>query len=331
MYRNSSIIRLSQLLEQFLNTSKLPEQDTSESRTSAIDELIRKYSQGLVNLPTSVKEDSGPRQVALVGSTEYLGPHILASLLRNPGIASIHCLNRSIDARERTEKALHGAGYHADERSRNINFTVANLVAPKLGLSQSEFDEVSSKVDTIIYNSWHPSFSLSLPSFEKPFLVGLRNLIDWARARPTPPRIVFISSIAAVGNWSAVFPSEPQIPEFRIDDLNVAMQMGYGESKCAAERILQIAHDVCHIPVNVVRVGQIGGPSTPSSGHWPKQGWLHAIVKTSKALGALPTRVAPVDWIPVDALATQISDVVSQNSTSVRYHVFNMVHPDVAP
>lgn len=330
VYRNSSILRLSNVLAHFLNTGELSKQNALQSRISTMEELVQRYSQGLVKPSTLPKEDSGPHVVALVGSTGYLGPHILASLLNNPGIASIYCLNRSADARERTANALESAGYQEDERFRSINFLLSELGAPKLGLSESDFDEVSSKVDTIIYNTWRPNFSLPLLSFEKPFLSGLRNIIDWARASPRRPRIVFISSIAAVGNWSKVFPSQPQIPETPIIDANVSMHMGYGESKCVGERILQVAHDVCRIPVNVIRVGQIGGPSMPSGGKWPVQGWLLAIVRTSKALGALPTHVAPVDWIPVDALAKQVSDVVAHASTTVGYHIFNMVHPDVA-
>ncbi|KAF2441511.1 hypothetical protein P171DRAFT_523500 [Karstenula rhodostoma CBS 690.94] len=306
--------------------------DIRALRASTIEDLVQRYSRDLEkSSSTPAKEDKGPRTVALVGSTGCLGPRILASLLNNTGIASIYCLNRSADACERTEQALKSAGYQEDERFWSVNFLVSDLAAPKLGLSDSDFAEVSSKVDTIIYNSWRPNFSLSLPSFEKPFLSGLRKIIDWARTTPRQPRIVFISSIAAVGNWSKVFTSEPQIPESRILDANVAMHMGYGESKCVGERILQIAHDICGIPVNVIRIGQIGGSSTESSGNWPVQGWLLAIIKTSKALGALPTRVAPVDWIPVDALATQISDVVAHTSTTVGYHIFNMVHPNVDP
>ncbi|KAK7190955.1 ochratoxin A non-ribosomal peptide synthetase [Paraphaeosphaeria sporulosa] len=288
--------------------------------------LVQKYSQGLEKLSTPVKEDIGPRNVALVGSTGYLGPHLLASILELPSIASVYWLNSG----STVEKTLKSTGYQEIECSRSIQFFVANLSSAKLGLSDGDFSEVSVKVDTIMHNSWHPSFSLSLSFFEKPFLLGLRKIVDWARRRPTPPRFVFISSIAGVGNWSKVVPSQPHIPESRIEDPDVAMHMGYGESKRAGQHMLQIAHDVCGIPISVVRIGQICGPSTQSGGKWPTQGWLLAIDTTSKALGALPTRVAPVNWIPADALATQITLVVTHASTSVEYHVFNVVYPDVA-
>lgn len=330
VYHNSSILRLSNVLGHFLNKTELPKNHVSLSRVSNMEDLVRKYTGGLEKPSETSKEGNGTHAVALIGSTGYLGPHILASLLNRPGLGSIYCLNRSADARERTELALKNIGRLDTQRFQSIKFIISDLAAPKLGLNQTDLDELSVKVDSIIYNSWRPNFSLPLHSFEEPFLSGLRNIIDWARNMPVRPRIVFISSIAAVGNWSKVFPSQPRIPEIPITDTNVAMHMGYGESKCVGERVLQVAHESCGIPVNIIRIGQIGGPCT-SGGEWPVQGWLLAIIRTSKALGALPTQVAPVDWIPVDILASQISDVVTLASAAVGYHIYNMVHPDAAP
>ncbi|KAF2256018.1 acetyl-CoA synthetase-like protein [Trematosphaeria pertusa] len=330
VYRNSSIRRLSNVLAHFLNSGELQTEGTTQFRITAMDELVQKYTQGLTKASTPAKEDAGPRSVALVGSTGYLGPQILAALLENPSVASIVCLNRGSDAGDRTAKALESAGFPTNEHFKDVKFLAADLGSANLGLSERDFNLLSSEVDTIVYNSWNPNFSLPLPSFEKPFLSGLRHIIDWSRHSPKRPRITFISSIAAVGNWSKVFPKEPEIPEAPIEDGNVAMHMGYGESKGIAERVLQIAHRECGIPVNIIRIGQIGGTITSSGSTWPAQGWLLGIIRTSKALGVLPTHVSPVDWIPVDALAMQISDTVANADSTSGYHIFNLVHPEVA-
>jgi thioester reductase-like protein len=134
-----------------------------------------------------------------------------------------------------------------------------------------------------------------------------------------------------VGNWPKFHPQDPIIPEAPIDDINTAMHMGYGESKCVAELILQIAHKECGVPVSIVRTGQIGGPSSSAGGGMPVQGWLIALAKTSKALGALPTHVSPVDWVPVDVLGKQIAVVAAHEGSKDGYRVFNLVHPDVQP
>jgi thioester reductase-like protein len=331
VYRNSSLNRLTAVLSHFLNSGNHLKSEKALSRTEIMDELTLKYTQGLKELLTTVNSTKGPYTVALVGSTGYLGPQILASLMADRGIASIYCLNRSADAKDRTVKELEKFGHNTEIGLDRVKFLLADIGKPQLGLSESDFSKVSQEVNSIVYNAWRPNFGLPISSFEKPFLSGLRNIIDWSCESPQRPRVVFISSIAAVGRWSTVFPQEPTIPETQITDNNVAMSMGYGESKCVAERVLQIAHKQCGIPVSIIRTGQIGGPSSVSGKQLPVQGWLLAICRASRPLGALPTSVAPVDWLPVGVLAQQISDVVADEGSRTGYHVFNLVHPDLKP
>jgi thioester reductase-like protein len=332
VYRNSSIRRLAQVLSQFLNSGQRPDETVKNNRTAAMTALVQKYtaefsSGSLMSMPAGNKTS---RRVVLVGSTGYLGPQILRELLANADIESIYCLNRGRDAADRTANAMELSGQEPEILKR-VKFISTDLNSVDLGLSATDIQLLSSTSDTIIYNAWKPDFSLPLSSFEKPFLPGLRAIIDIARASANVPRIVFISSIAAVGNWSHVFPVQPRIPEARVTDPNVALHMGYGESKWIAEQILQIAHDTCGIPVSIVRFGQVGGSSPPVKYAWPAQGWLLAIIRASKAMGAFPTHVAPVDWIPIDILAKQIVGVVEDKPKDRGYQVFNLVHSEVAP
>jgi thioester reductase-like protein len=330
VYRNSSLKRLASVVSRFLNSGNYLEPDVTRSRTSDMDELILKYTQGLKKLSTTENTSKGRLTVALVGSTGYLGPQILASLMANSTVSSIYCLNRSTDAKERTAKELEIHVGETKAKFDHVKFLVADIGARQLGLSDGDFAQLS-QVNSIVYNAWRPDFSLPISSFEKPFLSGLRNIIDWSCQSLQRPRITFISSVAAVGHWPIVFPQETVIPEAQITDNNVAMHMGYGESKGVAERILHIAHKQCGIPVNIIRTGQIGGPSSSSGGQMPEQGWLLALCRASRALGALPTRVAALDWLPVDALAKQISEVVANEGGHGGYRVFNLVHPDRQP
>ena len=328
VYHNSSLNRLTAVLSHFLNSGNRPASDAALSRAQAMEDLTLKYTQGLKEVTTT--SHSGKGSYALVGSTGYLGPQLLASLMADCNTERIYCLNRSTDAKERTAKELRKIGYDAENALDRVKFLVIDLGTPQLGLSDSDFGRLSQEVTTIVYNAWRPDFSLPMSSFEKPFLSGLRNIINWSCQSSQRPRIVFISSIAAVGQWSKVFPQEHRIPEAQITNNNVAMNMGYGESKCVAERILQVAHKQCGVPVSIVRTGQIGGPSS-ASGQLPVQGWLLALCRTSRALGALPTRVAAVDWLPVDVLTKQIADVVADEGSRDGYRVFNLVHPCSQP
>ena len=331
VYRHSSVNRLTAILSQFLNSGQFTEDALVKSRIAAMEDLTQKYTQGLTPSLTNMKDARGPCSVGLVGSTGYLGPRILASLLMDSSIATIYCLNRSADAEERTKRALTKDGLPLPAGFEHVKFVVVDIGAPQLGLSEPDFKPLSEDINTIIYNAWRPNFGLPISSFEKPFLSGLRNVVDWSRHSPQRPRIVFISSIAAVGNWPNIYPQEPVIPEAPITNTDVAMHMGYGESKCVAERILQVAHKECGILVSIVRTGQIGGPSSSLGGQLPVQGWLIALTKTSKALGVLPNSVSPVDWVPVDVMGKQISDISSDEGSRLDYRVFNLIHPGLKP
>lgn len=67
----------------------------------------------------------------------------------------------------------------------------------------------------IIHNAWKVDFNHSLETFEAVHIRGVRNLIDFSVAGPLRPRIVFISSISAVGNWrtAAQDPKATMVPE----------------------------------------------------------------------------------------------------------------------
>lgn len=49
---------------------------------------------------------------------------------------------------------------------------------------------------------------------------------------------------------------------------------------------------------------------------WADQPWISAIIRTSKTLGLFPSPVAPIDWIPVDDLATILYSIILQQPTS---------------
>ncbi len=301
--------------------------DLNGTRVDSMDSMIAKYTQDL-GRPSGEKFQRRGRCVALIGSTGYLGPHILAAILADKTISSIYCLNRGVDAKERTESALHTFGLMKNISLDRATFVAANIGDDQFALSTPEWIELVQNANTIVYNAWKPNWSIPLHAFIDPFVSGTRRVIEWARTSPLNPRIVFISSLAAVGNWTKVTPSACRIEEAPIINSNVAMHMGYGESKCVAERILQAAHQSARIPVDIIRTGQIGGQSTKFGGAMPVDGWLAAILSTSRLLGAVPTHVSPIDWLAVDILAKQVSDVVaSTGGDDNTYRVFNLVHP----
>ena len=122
-------------------------------------------------------------------------------------------------------------------------------------------------------------------------------------------------------------PKQPIVTEAVVWDSRSAMPHGYGESKCVAEQLLARAHEASGLSVNIVRAGQIGGPTKCRIKAWPQQGWIYSIIKTSLRLGYFPMHVQPLDWIPVDSFADGIIETTRLSPSLRTLHVFNMVHP----
>lgn len=128
-------------------------------------------------------------------------------------------------------------------------------------------------------------------------------------------------------------------------DYNVASRMGYGESKYVGERML---HEIASASpkktnFNILRIGQIAGPEKDLRGIWNKNEWFPSLLLTSKELKKLPRtlgRFEMIDWIPVDALADIILDLVhdacdGESKTAVGesegVKVFNLVNSKRSP
>ncbi|PSN58737.1 NAD(P)-binding protein [Corynespora cassiicola Philippines] len=272
----------------------------------------------------------GMKTIALLGSTGFAGPYILASLLDRSDTSTIICLNRSPDAEAKTVSALKRASRSTNPPNNRLHFLAVDISKPNFGLGYLQATLLKAKVDELVFNSWNAHWGLPLKAFE-PLLSGMKHAIDFSISSAKRPRLTFVSSICAVGNWPRLHPSQPAIPEQPARDFGAALEHGYGRSKNIAEQLLVQAHRVCGLPIAIMHVGQIGGPSGPELGVWPRQGWLFSLIKTSERLGAFPAQVAPLDWIPIDVLSGAIANVVYGDRDTDVPQVFNLVHPRPVP
>jgi len=250
----------------------------------------------------------------------------VASLLKADSTSRIFCLNRSDDKGERTRSALSSICPIAAPELDRLRFFRAELARPDFGLSAEIVAQLKWETTELIFNAWDPNWSKPL-SYFRSFLAGISNSIDFCVAAERHPRITFISSVCAVGDWPLANPTNPDIPEDIVWNHLSTMSSGYAESKCIAEQLLGLACEISEVPVNIVRAGQIGGRSDSSPGSWPRQGWLYSIISTSHDIGSFPDHVQPLDWIPVDCLAQGVVNCTKLNAGFQNVRVFNMVHP----
>jgi thioester reductase-like protein len=292
--------------------------------------MFERYTEHLPQSRETTLASNSAKVVAVIGTTGLLGPHIVASLLSTHKHCSVLCLNRGSDGQQRTELALQSHMVDFSAQSSRLHFFVADMTQPNFGLPSSQADSIASQIDELIFNAWDLHWRKELTYFE-PFLKGIRNAIDFCASASRRPRIIFVSTICAVGDWPLLHCEDPAIPEAVVWDNWSAMPHGYGESKCVAEQVLAKAHEVSGVPVSVIRAGQIGGLSRADRGSWPRQGWLYSVIRFSHKGNMFPTHVLPLDWIPVDSFANSIANVSMRPSDSTKVEVFNALHPNPAP
>lgn len=310
IYQNSTLARLSKVLIVFLNDGITSDADSQDSRARILDDAVARYTKNLpaksAPPPAAGSQKESVRNIAIIGSTGYIGSHLVATLLKSSNINHIYCLNRGSaePAREKTLSKLDGKPVAPLER---LTFLQVDLGASRLGLAEEQYQKLLNEVDVVVYNAWRLDFGLALHSFDT-FLRVTRDLIDLSLSSSKRPRIVFVSSASSVVGLVGAGLSVPEAP---VDDPLAAMNTGYGQSKLAAERILTAASRQCAVPVSVVRVGQVGGLSD-GDGVWADQPWVSAIIRSSKTLGSFPSPVIPIDWVPVDTVATILERIVLQ-------------------
>lgn len=313
IFQHSTLARLSNVLGVFLNDGKVPAEDSPANRARVLDETVARYIGDLPTKPADKSvasvagfQNESVQNIAVIGSTGYIGSHLVAALLKNPAVPHIYCLNRG-SAKSASEKTLSKLEGNTAADLKSLTFLQVDLGSPRLGLAREQYQKILSEVDVVLYNAWRLDFGLVLHSFD-PFLRATRDLIDLSLSSSKGLRLVFVSSTSSV---AGLIGAGLTVPEAPVDDPLAAMNTGYGQSKLAAEKILSAASRQCGVPVSVVRVGQVGGLSH-GDGVWADQPWVSAIIRSSKTLGSFPSPVMPIDWVPVDTVATVLERIMLQ-------------------
>lgn len=250
----------------------------------------------------------------LTGSTGTIGTFLLHALLARPEIKHVFCLNRSPDGgRTAQTSRLAAAGIQlGDKDQQRITFLQADLSQPLLGLHGVTYGQLRDQVGLIIHSAWPVNFNLGLTAFQPQF-AGLVNLFHLAAETTLDhtPRVIFISSVSAVGGLAAGL-DEP-VPEKVFTSFDTPYANGYARSKFLSELICDTAARRLGLDTMVLRVGQVAGAVRRPGGEWNRAEWLPSLVMGSKEMGCLPDNLGPqfseIDWVPSDILADVLADL----------------------
>ncbi|KAF3064982.1 L-aminoadipate-semialdehyde dehydrogenase [Daldinia childiae] len=275
VYQNPTIPQL---------TSALLDQSSAPNDYDLIGSLLATYRELVQQIPIPKLLASNPTEpidVILTGSTGTLGTYTLRALLDRPGIGHIFCLNRSQRGGRSIQSYRFAATGLAADFGDRVTFIQADLSNPSLGVDEGTYNELRSRVGLVIHNAWPVNFNLGLQAF-RPHLAGLVNLFALSAASTARKmRIVFISSIGAIGGRSV---DSGAAPEAVLEPLDSPAANGYSRSKFISENLCNTASKHLGIPVTIARVGQVGGAAR-YPGLWNPSEWLPSLVISSLHLG----------------------------------------------
>ncbi|EMD36404.1 hypothetical protein CERSUDRAFT_84555 [Gelatoporia subvermispora B] len=256
---------------------------------------------------------AGQLVVLLTGSTGTFGSQILSRLLESPQIASVYCLNRinkTTSADERQRWNMNDPALLEKHRSR-VSFWDLNLAEVDLGLRDDAAELIRTRVTHIVHCAWEVNFNHTVHRFVDMQLKGVRNVVDLAlsSSRPTPPRVVFLSSVAAVANYGG---PESEIPEKIFQDTSLPIHQGYAEAKFLAERLLVTASQRSGLPVTIIRGGQLSGSAR--TGAWNVMEVIPIFFQSCHLLDLVPNVLPDVRWMPTDIAAMVLLDILLKDA-----------------
>lgn len=296
VYSNPSIARLATAL-----VNPNTQQETAFRKEKRMVEMVGKYA--------TYRWNTSPRKhdiaVLLTGATGNLGAHILQVLSETSIVKRVVCLSRfpSFSAtpmsreylRSRQREVLEKMGIAISETGwSKIDCLGWDAPAESLGLSQSEYAELTLNVTHIFHGAWPMNFKRSLISFE-PQIKAASNIVQLGRdihhARPhCKPRVVLASSIAVVGRYISTV-----VPEQIAANPDIPLPMGYAEAKWVCEKVFESAFVSLkdEIEPMIARIGQLSG--SQHTGFWTTQEHIAALVNASQIIEAMPDLVGVRD------------------------------------
>jgi nucleoside-diphosphate-sugar epimerase len=357
IYRNPSVSRLTRaLIDQFGHGHHLAAEDNLlSSREERMSVMIHKYTANLPRRQEAIPIlHSRAKSVLVTGTTGALGSYLLHHFVSDSRVDRVYCLNRDINAASKQKKSFLDRGLDPSGIDFKAQFLTGNFERERFVLSPEDYLSLQDSVDTIVLNAWPVDFNHDLEYFEAGPIAGTRRWVDFATSARYNPRILFLSSIASVGNWPAVRrgidDAVTLVPEVFDTDNSLPSKNGYGESKHVASAILSSACVTSGVKATIVRTGQLGGPQV-GTGVWNKSGmnkrhlnnlhqltrateWFPSLIATSKSLGKIPSSFGDwdlLDWVPIDAAAKSISELaLACHDGSPALDCVNLVNPQNA-
>jgi malonyl CoA-acyl carrier protein transacylase len=314
----SNITALTVLLLRQISPDDVPDETGSitVSGLNLHDEAVLEDS---IYPATALPEPTEPTTILLTGATGFLGAFLLKELLEQTD-AVVYCLVRAANAERglaKIQNNLKSYFFQKDYCNPRIVPIVGDLSQPKLGFSDSQFEDLAREVDVIYHNGAVLNFVYPYSALKSANVLGTQEILRLACQVKVKP--LHYVSTDAVFDSSAYYgrevtESEPILHTEGID-------LGYTQTKWVAEKLVTIARDR-GLPVSIYRPPLIAGDS--QTGIWNTDDFTCRFLKGCIQMGSIPDMNCGVTLVPVDYVSRAVVHLSRQpDSLGKAFHLNN--------
>ena len=218
------------------------------------------------------------RRLLMTGATGFVGAYMVHYFMEQTDIL-LDCLVRAKDVPaglDRIRKQCQSLGLWDEKYAERINPVLGDISQPKLGLSPTNYEQISLHVDAILHSAAIVNFIYPYQTLKKVNVDGVKEMIKLAFAGNIQP-IHYVST-------TAVWPMGAHRTFLEGDDLDhdMLLNLPYDESKWVAEKMLRQAEER-GLPLIVHRPGEVSGDS--KTGYADLSHLASALLKGSLQLG----------------------------------------------
>ncbi|KAH8672606.1 hypothetical protein BGZ60DRAFT_526912 [Tricladium varicosporioides] len=250
LYRNPTIDKLaSATVDIIFNRGILEHAIICNVRS--IELVVEEFTENLPTMPDPlIRQQSFIAKELMLFSPAHAARWRLTmvrELLDDLHIKNLYCFNRGKGGHERLRASSVAQGLRCDTDCQRLSFMRIALGEPQLGLSTNHYTELLQSARIVIHNAWKVDFSWTLDSYKVEHLRSIRALFR---------------------NGLSLLHKATELPFEGAESYNVASSLVYGQSKHVPGWILSQASAISGIPVTILHVGQVAGPTTACGTPW---------------------------------------------------------------